>query len=58
MSINWGMIFIILFTLFLWYAIFKIGFWNTIFWIVLGATLSGLIIKFWERKNDYTRYIG
>ena len=52
------MIFIILFTLFLWYAIFKIGFWNTIFWIVLGATLSGLIIKFWERKNDYTRYIG
>tara|TARA_R110002020_G_scaffold352673_1_gene565692 strand:+ start:253 stop:429 length:177 start_codon:yes stop_codon:yes gene_type:complete len=58
MSINWGTVLVILVTLFLWYAIFKIGFWHTLFWIVLGSVLGGLTTKFWERKNDYTKYIG
>lgn len=55
---NWGMIFVLVVVCFLWYAVFKIGFLHTLFWVVLGALLGGLTIKFWERKNDYTRYIG
>jgi len=58
MSINWGIIFIILATSFIWYGIFKIGFWHTILWIILGAILGGIILKIKEKKDDYTRYLG
>ena len=57
-DINWGMLGVFFLSGVIWYCIFTIGFWHVLLWISIGATLGGLIIKFKERKNDYTRYIG
>ena len=58
MSINWVMLAVFVFCAIAWYCVFKIGFFHTIFWVMLGAMIGVLVIKFKERKNDYTRHIG
>jgi len=58
MRINWGLIIILISSVWVWYAVFRIGFLHTLFWIVLGALLGGLTTKLWEKRNDYTKYIG
>ena len=57
-GLNWGMLVVLLGSIFVWYAILTIGFFHTIFWMILGAVVGGLIIKIKEKRNDYTRYIG
>ena len=37
---------------FLWYAVFTIGFFHTLFWVVMGSITGGLMIKLKEWIND------
>ncbi len=45
MSINWGMIGLIVLNTIIWYCIFKYGFLYTLLWIVVGICLGAIIIK-------------
>ena len=48
-TFNWGMICVILATIWIWYAIFTIGFFPTLAWILIGACMGGVYYKFTSR---------
>ena len=48
---NWGMIAIMLSTIWIWYAIFKIGFLSVLIWIIIGIAIGIIIHKIRENNN-------
>ena len=49
-SWNWGMIGILLGTIGIWYAIFKIGFFPVLMWVIIGAAIGGIVYKIKEMR--------
>ena len=47
---NWGLIGIMVATIWIWYSIFTIGFFQTIFYIVLGSLIGALYFNYKENK--------
>ena len=47
---NWGMIGVLFTSIWIWYAIFTIGFFHTIFYVILGAIIGALYFNYKENK--------
>jgi len=52
MNINWGVVLVILSTMWIWYAIFTIGFFHTLFWVLMGSVIGGLYTKYKYKDNN------
>ena len=51
MNINWLMIGFIIITILMWYCVFEYGFFTTVFWLVIGSCIVGLILKLKEETR-------
>ena len=49
-GMNWGMIFVGMGSLVLWFSIYFFGFFQTILWTIIIAAVIGLIIKLKENR--------
>ena len=47
---NWEIIGVLLGTIFMWYAIFTIGFFHALFWVVMGGVLGAIYFNYKENK--------
>tara|TARA_Y100000593_G_scaffold4165_1_gene8244 strand:+ start:386 stop:547 length:162 start_codon:yes stop_codon:yes gene_type:complete len=47
-EINWVTLGIIILNTIIWYSIFTNGFWVTLLWVIIIASIIGLCIKVWE----------
>ena len=49
-NMNWGIIVVLLGTIGIWYAIYKIGFFLSLMYIVIGAAIGGIITAVKEQR--------
>ena len=50
-KMNWPWIAMILMTIYMWYCIFKYGFFTTMFWLVIGSCVIGIFLKLKEETR-------
>ena len=48
--LNWPIITILFGSIWIWYAIFTMGFFHVMFWVTTGAVIGGLFAKIKENK--------
>ena len=48
--LNWPIITILFGSIWIWYAIFTIGFFHTLFWVILGGVMGGLYARYKENN--------
>ena len=51
MSINWGIIGIMIGTILVWYSVFTNGFFITLLWLVVIGLIIGIILKLKEEMR-------
>ena len=51
MSINWGMIGVMIGTMLIWYSVFQNGFFTTLLWLIIIGLIIGIILRLKEEMR-------
>tara|TARA_B100000287_G_scaffold49924_1_gene44218 strand:+ start:719 stop:877 length:159 start_codon:yes stop_codon:yes gene_type:complete len=51
MSINWGIIGVMIGTMLIWYSVFQNGFFTTLLWLIIIGLIIGIILRLKEEMR-------